>query len=92
MTEAPVLLEKSERLTAAARGEASLRVRQFGAVNWLGLWTLYLREVRASEGLDADHHRAGGDDAAVPGDFLLPSPASAAPSRARRSRSSWRRA
>lgn len=22
------------------------RVRQFGAVNWLGLWTLYLREVR----------------------------------------------
>ena len=22
------------------------RVRQFGAVNWLGLWTLYVREVR----------------------------------------------
>ena len=25
---------------------AAPRVRQFGAVNWLGLWTLYLREVR----------------------------------------------
>jgi ABC-2 type transport system permease protein len=41
-----VLLEKSDLLTAAARAESNLRVRQFGAVNWLGLWTLYLREVR----------------------------------------------
>jgi ABC-2 type transport system permease protein len=44
--EAPVLLQKSDLLAAAARDEAHLRVRQFGAVNWLGLWTLYLREVR----------------------------------------------
>ncbi|WP_234455208.1 ABC transporter permease [Thermohalobaculum xanthum] len=28
------------------RGEQSMGVRRFGAVNWLGLWTLYLREVR----------------------------------------------
>lgn len=41
-----MLLEKSDLLTAAARAESNLRVRQFGAVNWLGLWTLYLREVR----------------------------------------------
>ena len=33
-------------LARAARDEATPRVRQFGAVNWLGLWTLYLREVR----------------------------------------------
>jgi len=33
-------------LARAAREEGTLRVRQFGAVNWLGLWTLYLREVR----------------------------------------------
>jgi ABC-2 type transport system permease protein len=42
-----VLLEKSDLLTAFAAGdETRMRVRQFGAVNWLGLWTLYLREVR----------------------------------------------
>jgi ABC-2 type transport system permease protein len=41
-----VLLEKSERLARAARSETAPVVRQFGAVNWLGLWTLYLREVR----------------------------------------------
>lgn len=41
-----MLLEKSDLLAAAARAESNLRVRQFGAVNWLGLWTLYLREVR----------------------------------------------
>jgi ABC-2 type transport system permease protein len=46
MTEAPVLLEKSDLLARAARAEGTPRVRQFGAVNWLGLWTLYLREVR----------------------------------------------
>jgi ABC-2 type transport system permease protein len=40
-----VLLEKSDLLAAAARAESTPRVRQFGAVNWLGLWTLYLREV-----------------------------------------------
>ncbi|MDT8344196.1 MAG: ABC transporter permease [Thermohalobaculum sp.] len=28
------------------RGEESMGVRRFGAVNWLGLWTLYVREVR----------------------------------------------
>jgi ABC-2 type transport system permease protein len=41
-----VLLETSDRLARAARSETAPRVRQFGAVNWLGLWTLYLREVR----------------------------------------------
>jgi ABC-2 type transport system permease protein len=46
MTEVPVLLEKSDMLARSARAESALRVRQFGAVNWLGLWTLYLREVR----------------------------------------------
>ena len=28
------------------RGQESMGVRRFGAVNWLGLWTLYTREVR----------------------------------------------
>jgi ABC-2 type transport system permease protein len=28
------------------RGQDSMGVRRFGAVNWLGLWTLYAREVR----------------------------------------------
>jgi ABC-2 type transport system permease protein len=46
MSEAPLLLEKSDMLARAAREEAHLHVRQFGPVNWLGLWTLYLREVR----------------------------------------------
>ncbi|MGH6989013.1 MAG: ABC transporter permease [Stellaceae bacterium] len=41
-----MLLETSERLARAARSETAPRVRQFGAVNWRGLWTLYLREVR----------------------------------------------
>jgi len=42
-----VLLERSDLLGAFAAGdETALRVRRFGAVNWLGLWTLYLREVR----------------------------------------------
>ena len=41
-----MLLEKSERLTRIARAETAPRVRRFGAVNWLGLWTLYMREVR----------------------------------------------
>jgi ABC-2 type transport system permease protein len=45
MTEAPLLIDKSNRLADAAREESGLRVRQFGAVNWLGLWTLYFREV-----------------------------------------------
>jgi ABC-2 type transport system permease protein len=46
MTEARLLSEKSDRLSDAAREESRLHVRQFGAVNWLGLWTLYQREVR----------------------------------------------
>jgi len=42
-----LLLERSDLLGAFAEGdERPRRVRQFGAVNWLGLWTLYLREVR----------------------------------------------
>ena len=46
MTEARLLIDKSDRLADAARVESTPHVRQFGAVNWLGLWTLYLREVR----------------------------------------------
>ncbi len=46
MTEARLLIDKSDRIADAARAESRLRVRRFGAVNWLGLWTLYLREVR----------------------------------------------
>ena len=45
MTEAPLLIDRTARLADAARTEERLRVRQFGAVNWLGLWTLYIREV-----------------------------------------------
>jgi ABC-2 type transport system permease protein len=41
-----VLLEKSDRLARVARVDWAPRVRHFGAVNWVGLWTLYLREVR----------------------------------------------
>jgi len=40
-----VILEKTAILAPALREQARPRVRQFGAVNWLGFWTLYRREV-----------------------------------------------
>jgi ABC-2 type transport system permease protein len=40
-----LIIEKTAVIAAAARDESTPHVRQFGAVNWLGLWTLYRREV-----------------------------------------------
>ncbi|RFB05792.1 ABC transporter permease [Parvularcula marina] len=36
----------SEALTKSAAGPDTLGVRPFGRVNWIGLWTLYRKEVR----------------------------------------------
>jgi ABC-2 type transport system permease protein len=46
MTQAPAILEPSGLDAGALAHETGPRVRRFGAVNWLGFWTLYLREVR----------------------------------------------
>ena len=36
----------ADNTAVAAGGEADYGARRFGAVNWLGLWTLYVKEVR----------------------------------------------
>jgi len=36
----------TDETRAAATGFSQAQVRRFGAVNWLGMWTLYVKEVR----------------------------------------------